>query len=124
MMGSQRNDRLHPDDIALIADAVAERLRHSMPVGPELLDSAAVAQLLGMGVDWVRLNAERLGAVRLGTGPKARLRFDRQRIEELATAQHGPRARQRRRRRATPRSGGGVTAAGNPLLPDPGSGPL
>jgi hypothetical protein len=41
-----------------------------------LVDARTLALELGVARDWVYANAERLGVVRLGTGPRARLRFD------------------------------------------------
>jgi hypothetical protein len=60
----------------LIADAVAERLRVESPGEDHLLDAAAVARRFGVSRDWVYLHADELGAMRLGEGSKARLRFD------------------------------------------------
>jgi hypothetical protein len=119
--------RLHPDDIALIADAVVERLRMRQDPDCTLLDASGLAQRLGVSVDWVRANADKLGVIRLGNGPRARLRFDPRNIGELTTARFardaGPVAPVARRRRA-PRTSATLTAAGNPLLPDPQRGPL
>jgi predicted DNA-binding transcriptional regulator AlpA len=39
------------------------------------LDAKEVAELLGVERDWVYEHAEELGASRLGTGPRPRLRF-------------------------------------------------
>jgi hypothetical protein len=41
-----------------------------------LVDAAALAVELGVSRDWVYEHADELGALRLGNGPKARLRFD------------------------------------------------
>lgn len=41
-----------------------------------LVDAAALAAELGTSRDWVYEHADELGALRLGNGPKARLRFD------------------------------------------------
>lgn len=44
---------------------------------------------VGVSIDWVYANARALGAIRLGSGPRARLRFDRatimDRIAKVAT---------------------------------------
>jgi len=42
----------------------------------QLVDTAAVAHHLGTSRGYVYEHADELGARRLGTGPKARLRFD------------------------------------------------
>lgn len=91
--------RLHPADLAALADLVAERVvtRPASPPtrtrlafgpsaagrrpesgreGPEtLLTTAQVARWLGVKADWVREHASALGARPLGDGPKAQLRF-------------------------------------------------
>ncbi|MDQ3647482.1 MAG: hypothetical protein M3433_02655 [Actinomycetota bacterium] len=41
-----------------------------------LVDAATVADALGVSRAYVYANAADLGALRLGTGPRARLRFD------------------------------------------------
>lgn len=41
-----------------------------------LVDAATLAVELGVSRDWVYEHAHELGALRLGSGPKARLRFD------------------------------------------------
>ena len=41
-----------------------------------LIDASALAVELGVSRDWVYEHAAELGALRLGSGPKARLRFD------------------------------------------------
>jgi hypothetical protein len=57
-----------------------------------------VAVRFGVSRTWVYDNAERLGAIRLGTGSKARLRFDSKRVNELVEADA------RSRERVGPRS--------------------
>src|SRR4051794_36005377 len=72
-----------------------------------LLDAAEVARRLNVERAWVYANAARLGAVRLGDGPRARLRFEPsavraalQPVRAGAAATHeAPTARPRRRRR-------------------------
>jgi hypothetical protein len=76
-------------------DAIAERAAHRVvqllerdgPGAFELLDAKELAQKLNVSVDYVYAHAADLGAMRLGDGPKARLRF------ELHTAQRGMRRR-------------------------------
>ena len=75
---------LRPDAdlIEAIARRVAELL-HEEPrpdrQSADLIDAAEVARRLGMDRSWVYSHAAELGAVRLGTGPNARLRFDPER---------------------------------------------
>ena len=80
--------RLHPDDLEFLADLVAERVvaRLSEDRRPDeeerLLTAAEVARRFRVSPEWVRENAERLGALRLGNGPHPRLRFDPARVAE------------------------------------------
>ncbi len=50
------------------------------------VDAAAVAAHLDVERDYVYAHADELGAVRLGTGPKARLRFRLSEVEERLNA--------------------------------------
>lgn len=64
-------------EIEAIAQRVAERLATERQNGqPPLVDAAAVARLLGVSRDTVYAHADELGAIRLGSGDRARLRFD------------------------------------------------
>jgi hypothetical protein len=64
------------DDIdAVAARVVALLLEHTGAPG-RYVDAAALARILDVDREWVYSRARRLGAVRLGDGPKARLRFD------------------------------------------------
>jgi hypothetical protein len=65
---------LKTEDFDEIAEQVAELVGAPRRLG--LVDARAVAEELGVARDWVYANADRLGAVRLGDGPRARLRFD------------------------------------------------
>lgn len=71
---------LDHDDIEAIAAAVVKVLEAQ--AGEEatgrrgLATAADVAELLGVHKSWVYANQRRIGGIRLGTGPKARLRFD------------------------------------------------
>jgi hypothetical protein len=73
---------LTPDVIEQIAHRVAELLRDHDPVGahptgaPVLMDAAQLARYLGLTRAWIYQHADELGAVRIGSGPRARLRFD------------------------------------------------
>jgi hypothetical protein len=66
--------RLHPDDVIAIASQVADRLGARQR--DRLVDTATLAEALGVSPSFVRAHANELGAVRIGDGPKARLRFD------------------------------------------------
>jgi hypothetical protein len=94
---------LDSDDVEAIARRVAELVGHA----PGLVDAQSVAAELCVDRDWVYAHARELGAVRLGDGPKARLRFDprhvRERVAALAAQPDAPPPdeRPRRRRRRT-----------------------
>jgi hypothetical protein len=82
------------DMIAMRVVALLEHRAH----GPraELATAAEVAQALGVGRSWVYANKRRLGAIRLGEGARARLRFDLQQAKRAlreADEQHGQGAR-------------------------------
>lgn len=68
---------VHLDDASVnaIAERVAELLRGESG-GPVLIDAAEVARRFSLSRDYVYEHANDLDAVRLGSGPKARLRFD------------------------------------------------
>lgn len=111
--------RIHPDDLALLADLVADRLaeRLSRVAEPEILTAQQVAERYGVAAAWVRENATDLGALRLGDGPRPRLRFDaatvaqamKRRSERNASEEPDRRAPARvSRRPADGRSGKGL----------------
>jgi hypothetical protein len=106
-------DRLSASDPAFV-DAVARRvvdmLREEGEVpldGPRLMTVAQVRDEFGVSADWLYANAEALGVIRLGSGPRARLRFDRTTIAEriMTLASDGRRARSARARRKRARAG-------------------
>jgi hypothetical protein len=71
--------KLDPQTIEAIARRVVELLEHrGLSAGAELVDAAALARRLGMERSWVYTHAIELGAVKLGSGRKPRLRFDPQ----------------------------------------------
>jgi len=94
---------LAPESVDAIADALAERLRGSDP--PQaLVDASEAAALLSVSTDWIYRHSASLGAVRIGSGPRARLRFDPARIAALPsepTPPPAPARRPRRRRSGT-----------------------
>ena len=75
----ERGLTLSPGDVEAIAEAtatklaefIAERSKTFGLVGPREL-----AEGLGVSLDYVYAHATELGAMRLGSGPKARIRFD------------------------------------------------
>ena len=120
--------RLHRDDIEAIARRVSELLhgeaRTSDP--SDLLTAAQVAKRFGVERGWVYDHARELEAVRLGDGPRPRLRFDVERVAEALTARQQSGESQRRETPvSTPsrrRSRQLPTAAGARLLPIRGDG--
>ncbi|MDQ3647205.1 MAG: hypothetical protein M3433_01205 [Actinomycetota bacterium] len=91
--------------VELLADHVREHFR--------LLDTQAVARMLGVSEEWVREHAVELGAIRVGDGPKGALRFDATRVRAALDRRRleGPHEKQRRRSGRRPRSMGVVPAA-------------
>jgi hypothetical protein len=105
---------VNPEEIDALAEAVATRvvaqLRAEPAVPPSeptaLLDARALAARLAVSPSYVYANSGKLGAVRLGNGPRARLRFNLERALEAhasapgCTAPATPQAAKRRPRRA------------------------
>lgn len=68
--------KLDPQTVEAIARRVVELLERRGPAGkPELIDAAELARRLGIERSWVYSHAIELGAVKLGSGRKPRLRF-------------------------------------------------
>jgi hypothetical protein len=103
------------EELDALAEAVTERVVERLRAEPApppsqpaaLVDAATLARALGVGVSYVYSRSAELGARRLGSGPKARLRFDLERALEAhasgapgCTAPATPRAAKRRPRRA------------------------
>jgi hypothetical protein len=57
---------------------------------PDLLTVAEVAARVKMSPKWVYAHQRRLGVIKLGDGPKARLRFDPRAVAELRQADAEP----------------------------------
>ncbi len=80
-----RLEALDVEEIEAVAEHIAELVASTRPrVG--LVDARELAEELGVARDWVYANAERLGGVRLGNGPRARLRFDVEKAREALAA--------------------------------------
>jgi hypothetical protein len=90
-------------EIEAVATRVADLLREQQPSRGELVDAAAIARRFGVSRDFVYQHADELGAVRLGSGPKARLRFDPAKVGRVLR-KPPEKAAPRTRRRATRRS--------------------
>jgi len=116
---------LTPHAIEQIAQRVAQLLREhhdtqAAPTTGQLLDATQLARHLGVTRTWVYEHAHQLGAIRLGTGTKARLRFDLHTATTALTRLHdqdpwpADTTSQSTRRRGRPRRRPPTTA---PLLP-------
>jgi hypothetical protein len=109
---------------------LAEMLRDATapPPKPQTVDAATLATQLGVTRGFVYEHADQLGAIRIGTGPRPRLRFDLDRAlegwnacsESKGSEGRIPPSRRRMRREPRYRTGTGVE-----LLPIRGeSGPF
>lgn len=90
---------LDPASIEAVAQRVVELLR-SEGLARDLVDATAIAERFGLSRDYVYSHAEQLGAVRLGDGPRARLRFDPVAVAEQLRAGESRTTGLRRRRPA------------------------
>jgi hypothetical protein len=91
-----------------VARRVVELLEADAGKGPELVDAAELARRLAVRRSWIYEHASELGAVKLGHGPRPRLRFEPrvviERLREGGKREDGisPAIRQRRRSSASP----------------------
>jgi hypothetical protein len=67
---------LTAEAIEQLAQRVAELVSDCVVAGPALVDAETLARFLNVERSYVYEHAAELGAVRLGDGPRARLRFD------------------------------------------------
>lgn len=81
---------LDEEDIEAIAARVAHLMGAARPSGLRLLDPKELAAELHVSVDYVYAHAVDLGAMRLGNGPKARLRFDLNAARQAMQARKQP----------------------------------
>lgn len=113
--------------IEYLAEQVARRVVEQLRAGAEvsapagaLIDAAEVARRFGVSRGYVYDNATRLGAIRLGNGSRARLRFDPAVVAEALARTEGVSGAIPPRTPARPRRAAG--AATN-LLPIGGKNP-
>jgi hypothetical protein len=81
---------LDEEDIQAIAARVARLMGSTRPTGLRLLDPKELAVELRVSVDYVYAHAADLGVMRLGDGPKARLRFDLNAARQAMRARKQP----------------------------------
>ena len=86
------------DMIAVRVVALIEHRAYGAQV--ELATAAEVAQAFGVSTSWVYANKRRLGAIRLGEGPKARLRFELEQAKRAVRAEHEQHRQKARSRRS------------------------
>lgn len=98
------------ESVEAIAACVVELLREQEDNGREFVDAQELARILGVSRSTIYEHARELGAIRLGRGVRARLRFDvtkatavlrsRERTAARKTAARLPSSRHRRQRLA------------------------
>jgi len=85
--------RLDAETVEKIALRVTELLEERGLAKRELVDAAELARRFGIERSWVYTHAIELGAVKLGSGTKPRLRFDPEVAERvLGRVEEGPAA--------------------------------
>lgn len=93
---------LTPSDVEAIAEVLAQKVAAVVkppPPQPSLIDVRELAGELGVSPTFVYEHASELGAMRLGLGPNARIRFDLEEAKQaLAARRRRPPARGRRAR--------------------------
>ena len=90
---------LSAEDVEAVARRTVELLRGERPATFALVDARELADRLGVHPSFVYAHATELGAMRLGTGRKARIRFDVDRARQALDAR-------RRRSPGRPRKSG------------------
>ncbi len=109
---------LSPDAIEQIAHRVAQMLREDTPPPPSrLVDAEQLARHYRLSRTWVYEHADSLGAIRLGTGPRARLRFDLAEVARTLEAGAGETVRSNPAPRASARPTRRPRAGRESLLP-------
>ena len=93
-LGAPTVTELSPRAIEAIATRVIELL-HEHPQQPQhpdsLIDVAELARQTGLSRTWIYEHARELGAIRLGDGPRARLRFNPDTVKRLLEREPPPR---------------------------------
>jgi hypothetical protein len=105
---------LTPTIVEAIAQRVAELMRAELGLTPTLLTPTQVAERFAVSRTWVYEHADELGAIRLGQGPKARLRFSAQVVSQALCPREPITSEEERSRSATVAK---KPPGGPPLLP-------
>jgi hypothetical protein len=74
---------LAEEQLERLADLIAERLAKAAGAPPSLVDAATLAQQLGVSRTTIYEHARELGATRIGTGERGRLRFDPVQVRQV-----------------------------------------
>jgi hypothetical protein len=77
---------LSPEDVEAVARRTVELLHGAQGTTFRLVDARELAVLLGVQPNFVYAHATELGAMRLGSGQKARIRFDVDRARQALAA--------------------------------------
>ena len=97
-------------DVEAIAEATARKLAEFIGQREKtfgLVGPGELAQGLGVSLDYVYAHSTELGAIRLGSGPKARIRFDLDRARQSLEARRTERPGESRRPGRSRRGAGG-----------------
>lgn len=110
--------RLESDQLDQLAILVADRLatRLAGDLSEELISPSELARRYGVTRSWAYEHADELGALRIGTGPRPRLRFRPAVVERVLAVRAEPETPTMATPRSRP-SRADRTAAGAPLLP-------
>lgn len=88
-MAIAREPTLDRAAMLAVAREVAALLRHAAQPAGGMLTAAQVAARFNVDRSWVYAHAEELGVVRLGDGPRPRLRFDPAIVSQRLVATRG-----------------------------------
>ena len=83
-------DECFNEPLEALARRVAQLICDGDPPGAGLMTAGQVATKLGVDRSWVYAHASELGVVRLGNGPRPRLRFDPALIAQRMVGRSGP----------------------------------
>jgi hypothetical protein len=87
-------------EVEAIADAIARKVAEIVSARSTtfgIVDARELAEELGVSIDYVYAHAAELGAMRLGAGPKARIRLDLDRARQALESRTHRSNRKRRR---------------------------